>query len=134
MGKKIMAGTVVGFVVLFIMGYLIWGLLLSSMMEEGMAAAGDCAVQPGMGILAVVHVLLALLLTLILNGLKVATAKAGLIAGAWISLIMALYVGLWWLGTTPYYETMNMVIDTGGSLVQGAVGGAAIGWVLGKVS
>lgn len=132
MGTKIAAGTAVGFVVMMILGFLIWGLLLSGAMAEAMEAAGDCVLEPSMLLISLATLLLALLMTLILNGLRVTTAKGGLIAGAWISLLIAIYLAIWWAATSPFYTTEMIATDLGGSLVQGALGGAAIGWVLGK--
>lgn len=133
MGKNIFAGTVVGFIVLMILGFLIWGVLLDSMMVEMMAKAGDCLIEPHLGMITLATAILALLMALILSGLNIKTLKGGLIAGAWISVLIGLYMGIWSMSTFPFYETRSLAIDLIASFVQGALAGGAIGWVLGKV-
>lgn len=133
--KKLLLGIVAGTIGSFIVGYLMYGVLLHSYFEsntmEGLGKA-----EPNIMLIAVGHVFFSAALTYIfLHVGNVKTLIGGLTAGVIIGLLISLSFDI------VMYATTNMITDLAvvcvdafaGALVWGA-GGAAIGWVLGMGS
>ena len=134
MAKKVGLATIAGFITMMILGYLIWGVILSSMMEEAMAAAGDCMKEPEMSYIAIANLLGALFLALVLYKFNATTAMSGLIAGAWVMLLISVVNGVWFTTSFDWYPAHAILVDAVTGAVMGGVSGAVVGWVLGKVN
>lgn len=134
MYKKILLSTLGGAIVLFLLGGLIYGLLLADMMEAYMEAGKACMnAEMPMGLIAVANVVQALLLAIVLDKFGISTLQSGAIAATWITFLMILWFDLWMFVSfnfmTPNMIVMDIVINT----LMGAVAGAVIGLILGKV-
>ena len=129
--KKLLTGTVVGAVVGLIAGYLLFGMALSSFMAENASATKE----PDMLWLIFGHLAYAALLTYIfLQWAGIKTAATGAKAGAIIALLSGLAFNWIWHGTSDLFPggCVATLIDAAGGAVVWAIGGAAIGWVLGR--
>lgn len=129
--KKLLTGTIVGAIVAFICGYLIFGFALSSYMAENASAVAE----PNVIFLAAGHIVYAGLLTYIfMKWAGIKTATTGAKAGALIALLGALAFNWIWHATSPMFPggCVATIVDAVGAGVVWALGGAAIGWVLGR--
>ena len=133
MGKKVLIATGLGFVALWVLGFLIYGLLLSKFMQKMMEAAGDCVSMDGSMVLITVAMLIqALFLALVLDKFGSNNFQSGLIAAAWVTLLISVMMGLWSIIAYPYYGTTHLLFDVLSGTVHGALGGGIIGWSLGR--
>ena len=134
MGKKVALGTIAGFIALFALGALIYGVLLKGTMSKMAAAAGDCMIaEPGMALVAVATLVQAFLFTLLLHKLNANTFSKGLIAGAWVGFLIVLMYDIWFKASFPFFNISFAVADILGSTTMAALSGGVIGLVLGKV-
>jgi hypothetical protein len=129
--QKLLTGTIVGAVVALIMGYLIFGMALNSYMAENASAKAE----PDMLWLIFGHLAYGGLLTYIfLQWANISTPVSGAKAGAIIALLGGLGFNWIWHGTSDMFPggCVATLIDAAGGAVVWAIGGAAIGWVLGR--
>lgn len=124
----------IGGVVNFLGGWLVYGIILDPyfrtlMTPEGMAIIKD---PPLLGGIFGGSVIWALLLALIYHRwASISTLKTGAIAGAVISLLVALSVDLSVYSMWNISSFMVVIVDPIGSAVLGAITGAVVGWILG---
>ena len=129
--SKFLTGTLAGTVVGLALGFLIFGLALSGYMQEN-ASANE---EPNMIWLIIGHLAFAALITYIfLQWANIRTAGTGAKAGATIALLAALAFNFIYLGTTDLFPggPVAATVDALGATVVWAIGGAVIGWVLGR--
>lgn len=62
---------------------------------------------------------------------KISTFKTGLIAGAWVTALIAISLDLMFLATTNMISVNGALVDVVANIVVGGLGGGVIGWVLG---
>jgi hypothetical protein len=133
--KRIMA-TLAGFVVYFMLGFLLYGVLLSDFMGANTGSAtGVMRTDDDMQWWALIagNVVQAYLLVYIFgNWAKITTLGDGLKAGAIIGFIMSLGFGLNMYGTTNISNLTATLVDPIVMTVMMGASGGAIGWVLGK--
>ena len=133
---KILRGTVFGGIAYFLLGWLIWGILLMNYMSANM---NNCAARPD-GVMiwwAIIasNLVGALLLTLILNWSKAKGILDGLKTGAIFGLLFASLVDLsFWSMTTTYNSIVPLIIDILASTVVLALVGMVIVLTWGKES
>jgi hypothetical protein len=129
--KKLLIGTIVGGVVGMLAGWLVFGLGLAGYMSGNIAASKE----PDMLWLVCGHVVFAGLITYIfLQWAGIKTAVSGAKAGAIIALLAGIGTNWIWHATSDLFPggcVATLVDAVGGGLVW-AIGGAAIGWVLGR--
>ena len=136
MNKQTLLAIVVGFVVSFLLGWLVYGTMLMDYMgahslagfnktEEEMSFAGIM-----LGTLAMV-----VLFTLLLSKMGATDLKKGAIAGLWIGFLVTLsYDSYFWAGTHLYNDMEVICVDVIASSLMNAVSGGVIGWMLGMGS
>ena len=129
--KRLLTGTVVGGVVAFAMGFLLWGLLLASFFEGQMASAGLLREAPILWAAVVGTLSIAMLVTLAIGWTGGASMMDGLKTGALVGF-------LFWLGgDLIIYANFNFSTLTGAladpvvELIRWGIAGAAIGAVSG---
>jgi hypothetical protein len=110
---KILRGTLFGGIVYFLLGWLVWGILLMDYMSTHM---NTCANRPEGEMIwwAIIasNLAAALLLTLILNWSKAGTITDGLKIGAGFGFLYACVVDLsFWSMTTMYNSLGTIVVD-----------------------
>ncbi len=132
--KKILLSTLAGAVTLFLLGGLIFGVLLAAPMAEFMKAFEGCAHPvPPMQFIVFANIAMALLLSLILSKLAVSTFSRGLKAAVWVVFLIILWFDMWMFATFSGMTVQMLLFDIIGNTTIGTLAGGVIGWVLGKV-
>jgi len=134
MGKKVALATLAGFVTLFILGYLVYEVLMKGSMAEMQAAAGACmSTEPAYAYIIVATLVQSLLISLVLYKFNATTFQSGLMNSAWVVLLICLWYDIWFLTSMPWFTNNMAIMDVVMNTVQSAIAGGVIGWVLGKV-
>ncbi len=133
--SKLIMGTIVGTIVFFLAGWLIYGILMEKMMDSMLTAEGK-AIQkemPNLVGIAVSNAFWALLYAYIYErwaGIR--TWQTGAAAGAVLGFLTAASIDISFLSMTNMYSSISgIVVDILASTLLSAIGGAAIGWALG---
>jgi len=131
---KILRGTVFGAIAYFLIGWLVWGILLMDFLSGNM---NQCANRPDNGMIwwAIIasNFVLALLLTLVLDWAKAKSITDGLKYGALFGLLYTLSFSLSsWSMTTMYTNIGALLTDTLASTVVMALIGMVIVLTWGK--
>ena len=131
--KKFAIGTVAGGIAFFLLGWLLYGMLLMNYFEANAGSAtGVNRESMNMIALFLGNLAMAALLTLVfLRWAGVSTFMGGLKAGALIGLLIALGLDLTMFGTTNIMTLNGMVMDVVVYTIMSAVAGGVIGWLLG---
>ena len=130
MNKNFLMATIAGGVTLFVLGYLIYAVLLADFFANDAINP-----EPIMWAVTLGQLLSAAFLTIILGWKGVANAKEGFQAGATIGVVMGLAYGLMMYGTMVGMHTIATLLgDTVISLVIYGIGGAVIATVLNRGS
>ena len=133
MNNRVLLAALAGGVAFFLMGWLVWGILLMDMMREmcpGMA--GMEKNPPDMLPLFLGNLVGGLLMAMLFSRWAGITSfMGGLIAGAWVSGLFALSLDLTFLGTTTMMTPGGVALDVVANIIVGGVVGGVIGWVLG---
>lgn len=128
MNKNFLMATIAGGVTLFVLGFLIYGVLLADFFANDAISP-----EPIMWAVTLGQLLSAAFLTIILGWKGVASAKEGFQAGAVIGAVMGLAFGLMMYGTMVGMHTMATLIgDTVVSLVVYGIAGAVIATALNR--
>ncbi len=133
MVKKILLGTLGGAVAGNVIAMVIYMGFLGGMAEKWMQDNAACLNEMSPVWWMVAGLVQALLFALILDKFGVSTFKGGLFAGAWLSFLLALFIGIMNASTYKAYGWDWLPLDLIGNVISGAVGGATIGWIFGKV-
>ncbi len=129
--SKLLTGTIVGAVVAFLAGYLIFGMLLSGFMMENASMKEEV----NFPFLIAGHIAYGALITYIyLQWAGIKTPVTGAKAGFLIALLGGLGMNWIWHGTSHMFPggCVATLVDALGGAVVWAIGGAAIGWMLGR--
>ena len=131
--KTLLAG-LVGGVVHFIAGFVIYAKLLHSFMEANM---NNCAMLPmdqmNMILMGLSSLCFGLLMAFILSWANVSNLQTGLIKGAIVGILYALWLCLCMHSlSTTYSNTTAMVVDVLAATVMSALVGGVVGWMLGR--
>jgi hypothetical protein len=134
MNMKILRGTIFGGIAFFLLGWLVYGILL---MDFVSANSNQCAARPNMEMiwwaLILSNLLLALLLTLILNWSGAKGIMDGLKTGAIFGLILGLSMDLSLYSMTITYNGLTLlVVDVLVYTVMMAITGLVIVLLWGK--
>jgi hypothetical protein len=134
MNTKVLIAAVAGTVVSFLLGWLVFGMLLADFYKENMGSAtGVMKEPPLMWAIALSSFFWSLTYALIFHkwaGIK--TLAAGATAGAWLTLLIAASFDFNLFGTTNIIGNLKAVaVDLVVNTVIGAIIGAVIGLVLG---
>ncbi|MBK8969801.1 MAG: hypothetical protein R3D58_12470 [Saprospiraceae bacterium] len=133
MNNRVLLAALAGGVTSFLLGWLIWGILLMDVLREvNPQIEGMEKSPPNLVLIFVSGLVWALLYALIYNRwANISTFKTGLIAGAWISGLFAISLDLMFLATTNMVSVNGALIDVVANIVVGGLAGGVIGWVLG---
>lgn len=133
--KRIMA-TLAGFVVYFLLGFLLYGILLMDFMAANTGTATNVMrTDADMQWWALIagNVMQAYLLVYIFgNWANITTFGGGVKAGAIIGFIMSLGFGLNMYGTTNISNLTATLVDPFVMAVMMGLTGGVVGWVLGR--
>lgn len=136
MNSKVLIAAFVGAIFYFLLGWLIYGILLAGSMEDSMNDAWR-SVNRGMEnfifwAMALSNFIIALLLALILHRFGVTTFLKGAVAGLWIGLLIAFAYDFGMYAQTTMYD-MNMIfMDAAMSAIMTAIIAGVVGFMLGR--
>ncbi len=134
--KKRLMATLAGFVVYFMLGFILYGVLLMDFYSSHTGTAtGVMRIDADMQWWALIagNVVQAYLLVYIFgNWANITTFGGGLNAGAIIGFIMSLGISLNMYGTTNISDLTSTLVDPVVMSVMLGITGGVIGWVLGR--
>ena len=133
MNNRVLWATLAGGVASYLLGWLIYGILLRDMTSMyGSATGVQKTDMRDMWALILGNFSIAYLLVHIFTRwANISTLQAGATTGALLGFLIWLSVDLIMFGTTNVYSLTGVVVDVIVSTVMGAVSGGVIGWVLG---
>ncbi|MEQ1764606.1 MAG: hypothetical protein ABL984_15865 [Pyrinomonadaceae bacterium] len=134
MNLRLLAGTAAGAITLFLLGYLIWGIVLASYMKENtFQYAGLIREPPDLIVLIISNVVMAFMLAFVIEYWASArTFLGGLKVGAILGFLFALSIDIGELGYMNLYRGYAIIaVDVLGETLRDAVAGGVIGTVLG---
>ncbi|MFZ1705405.1 MAG: hypothetical protein WAT79_13740 [Saprospiraceae bacterium] len=133
MTKKILIGTITGFIVGSIMAGIIFFGLLGSMAEQWMKDHASCLKEMDMmgGVFG--SLIFSYLMAILLEKYDVKDFKSGAITAAWITVLVVSWYAIWNVYTFTAYGWDWLPYDIIGNTVVGAVAGGVVGIVYGKL-
>lgn len=132
--KKLAIGGIVGGILFFLLGWLIYGMLLMDFMKNHPGVvSGYNKAEPDMLYLAIGNLISGLLMAYIFTRAGVNTLMSGLITGLVVGLLMATSMDCIMYATTNLVSKNMMMADVLASTAMSAVTGAVVGLVLGKI-
>ena len=133
MTMKILRGTIFGGIAFFILGWIVYGMLLAKFME---ANSNGCANRPMEEMvwwsMIVSNLILGLLLTLILKWSGASGVSDGIKTGALFGLLMALSMDLMMYSMTTMYNMTAIIVDAIVTTVLVGISGLVIVLTWGK--
>lgn len=140
MAVRIIVGGIVGAIVMFLLGWLVWGILLHSYFDSTMTATAKSVMstEPNIAPLALAEIVFGLMFAFIFDyWASIGTFVRGAIGGAIIWFCLSLG---WDLEMTAFFKDMHvgspympMVVDVLAATIVGAISGGVIGQVLGMM-
>jgi hypothetical protein len=142
--SKFIVAVIVGSVAFFLLGYLIYGVLLDSLMKENCGLAKDVqervfkqmpSGKPDPMFLVTIfvsNIFGALLVTIVAGWANARTLASGAKVGAILGLLFALNYDLLWYAMSNIWTPTGIAIDVCASTVMTALATAIIAMILGK--
>ena len=138
--NKFLIGGIIGGVANFLLGWVVWGMLLMSFMKEHTTDLGKALMRKDangedtmiLWALIVANLLLGFLLSYILNKAGTMSAGAGAATGAVVGLLMSAAINSFNYAFMDLSDMTAMGADIAASTVVTAIVGAVIGWYLGS--
>jgi hypothetical protein len=132
--NKFLVGGIIGGVANFLLGWLVWGMLLMSFLEEHSSEASK-AISRGDNMiwwaLIVGNLAFGFLLSYILSKAGVMSASAGAAIGAVIGLLSAIGFDLMMYSMMDMMDTTAIAVDIAAATVVNAIVSGIIGWYFG---
>lgn len=135
--KKFLVGGIVGGVVYFLLGWVVYGMLLKDFMHDNMGTAQGVMKAEDQFVwwaMIVGHMAIGFLLSYVLARTNTNSFGGGLATGGIIGLLMCLGYDAIMYGVSNLMTTTGMMGDIGASTVMAAITGAVIGIVNGMMS
>ena len=133
--KKMLIGTVAGGVAFFLLGGLIYEVILGGFYQANLGSATGVLREPPIWWALVVSQLgLAAVVTYVFLHAGVATASNGLKTGAIFGLLLGIAISFDLYAVTNWSNTTVAFVEPVVSAVRTALAGAVIGWTLGMGS
>jgi hypothetical protein len=130
--KKLLLGGIAGGIAFFLLGWLIFGMLLMDFMSNHPGTAGNLQrEEPEFLYLALGNLLFGLMFAYIFIKGNVQSFGGGLITGGIIGALMSAGFNCVMYGTSTITSKTAMAADVGGMTLMCALAGAVIGMVLG---
>lgn len=135
MTTKVLLGGLIGGIAMFLLGFLIFGMLLEGTMSGySNASCVKTMEEINMPFLIASNLLTGLAIAYIFSRWAgVSTFSGGAKAGAVLGLLFALSVNLFIYGMSNLWtDPMAVVVDTIGSIVIWTIAGGLVGWWMGR--
>ncbi|HEX4956887.1 MAG TPA: hypothetical protein VFV46_01810 [Lacibacter sp.] len=134
-GKFISGGLIAG-VVYFLLGWLIYGMLLMDFMTQHTTTAAQAIMRPEAEwpwwAMITGNFGLGFLLSYVFNKSGTSTVSAGALSGAIVMFLFSFSVDLMMYAQMNIFDLTSAVVDMCASAVIGALVGAVLGWWLGR--
>ncbi|HVK96277.1 MAG TPA: hypothetical protein VM368_00600 [Flavisolibacter sp.] len=132
--KKLSIGGITGGVIYFILGWLVYGMLLLDFMQNNSGTAAGVSRGEDIVLWAVAlgNLALGFLLTYILLRAGISSFVSGFATGAIIGLLVSVSIDLIMYGTTNIMNTSALAVDVVAFTLISAITGGIIGLVIGK--
>jgi len=137
MNTRVIVATIAGGAALFLLGFLIYGLLLEGWMKSQMVEyKGIMNETPNFATLIIANIVWALLVALIFDRwASISTFAGGLVGGAMISFLMILYYDLMNVSFMNLFTGFTAVfVDVIAFTIIGALAGGVVAAILGMMN
>jgi hypothetical protein len=132
MNTKVLMAALAAFVVLFLAGWVIFGMLLMDYMKDAMVHTEGLLAEPNLGLIAGGNLVFGLLYAWLANAMGATTLVKGLMNGAIIGALLCLALDLTLSGQMEMYkEYSTIAVDVLANAVWAGLGMGAAGFVLG---
>lgn len=133
MNTRVLLAALAGGVAAFLLGWLIYGFILMDMMRTvNPLVEGYEKAEPELWAIALSNIVWALLYALIFDRwARISTFISGAIGGAWMAVLIAISIDLYFIGATNVMSFNGLLLDVVANAVMGAAVGGVVGWVLG---
>ncbi len=134
--KKFLIGGIAGGIAFFLLGWLVWGMLLMDFMKShSNSSSGVFRTEADMVWWAMVvgNLAMGFLLSYVLSKASINTAAGGISTGAVIGLLMSASIDCTMYAQVNLFDTTSMIADIGASTVVTGIVGGIIGWINGKL-
>ena len=133
--NKFLVGGIIGGIANFLLGWLVWGMLLMSFMQEHTTEVGKAVMrgEDGMVWWAMIagNLLWGFTLSYVLAKSGVTSAASGATMGAIFGLLVSASINCFMYAQMNAWDTTSIGVDVVANTVVGAVVGGIIGWYLG---
>ena len=130
--KKLLTGGIVGGILYFLLGWLIYGMLLMDFMNNHPGTAGNVnKAEPDFLYLIIGNLAMGFLLAYVFVKSSISSLAAGLVTGGIVGLLVCVGVDSVIYATTTIASKTAMAVDVAAFTVMSAIVGAVVGMVLG---
>src|SRR5215813_3274242 len=137
MNTRVLVATVAGGAALFLLGFLVYGLLLDSWMKSHMVKHDGLIIDPPNFVtLVLANLVWAFFVALIFDRwASISTFAGGVVGGAMITFLMGLYFDLMSVSFMNVFSSfLPVAVDVIAFTIIGAISGGVIGAVLGMMN
>jgi hypothetical protein len=135
--QKIIIGGIIGGIVLFFLGWLVYGMLLMDFMAKNSRSNPEAfRSETEMVWWAMIggNLVMGMFYSYVIHRIGTKTMSAGAITGATVAFLMSLGYNLMLYAQLDLWGKTAMAADVAASVVMGAIVGAVIGWWNGRGS
>jgi len=130
--KKLLMGGIAGGVVFFLLGWVIYGMLLMDIMNANPGTAGNIGKNPPDFLYLIIgNLAMGFLMTYIFIRANVNSLGAGFITAAIVGLLMGVGYDCTAYATSTVISKKGMAVDVAAFTVMSAITGAVVGAILG---
>jgi hypothetical protein len=133
--NKFIIGGVIAGVAYFLLGWLVWGMLLMDFMNQHMTEAGKAVMrgEENMVWWAMIagNLLWGFVLSFVFGKAGVRSAGSGASTGAVLGLLISAAINCFLYAQMDAGDTTSMAVDVVANTVVGAIVGAILGWYMG---
>lgn len=134
MNKKFLLAWLAGFAALFILGFVVYEVLLKSFYADFIAKMGDCVItDPPVLPIIVAHLCFSFLLVLWLSKQNATTFLSGVTSSLLIVLLLMIWFESWMFTFTPFITLGIAIVDVIVNTIITLVSAGFVGLVLGKI-
>lgn len=134
MSKKMLLAWIVGFVTFFLVGWLVYEVILKSFYNDFMAQLGDCIIKdPPILPMIVAHICFSLILTLWLIKSEAKTFIEGISKSVFVVVLILVWYEAWLFTIIPQMNLTVAIVDVLSNTFITLIGTGLMGLILGKI-